>query len=97
MLDPNVFVDSYNKWHKVPNLFPRIKIGDKVTWRVEAKRKNGPKPFETSGVVINIYSTIFGGRSRKMAAKVETGKEYLKVYPNRRYTAVALDKLKLEV
>lgn len=71
---------------------PIVQEGSIVTWEVDRKR-TGFKKFKATGKVIGIYMTTFGGSKRKAAARIETGKEYLAVYPNRKTTTVAVDKL----
>lgn len=66
--------------------------GSIVTWEVNQKRK-GSERFRASGKVMGIYITTFGGSQRKPAARIQTGKDYLKVYPGRKVTTVAIDKL----
>lgn len=85
---------QFGKQIEVPQYNQVFKLGDKVIWLVESKRKGGHKPFEATGRVTKLYATTFGGHKRKQAARIETGEEYQKVFLGRLHTTVAVDKLK---
>lgn len=78
----------------VPTYNRTFRLGDKVTWTVEPKRKGGLLSFEADGTIVKLYMTTFGSRLRKQAAKIETAGRYLEVFPGRRHTTIAVDKLK---
>ncbi len=93
--------DNFGKVFKVPEYtstyFPlhiAIQEGSFVTWEVNQKRKDTEK-FMAKGMVIGLYITTFGGAQRKPAARIQTQGKYLKIYPGRKITTVALDKLTL--
>lgn len=69
-------------------------VGSRIYWHVDPKRKSGVQPFTASGVITKIYETRFGGTLVKMGARIATDPIYQQYYPNRKYTTVALDKLK---
>ena len=82
----------FGRTFEVPPYSPIFKMGDKVTWLVEPK-KRGKQSFMAMGRITRLYATTFGSRRRKQAAQVEVMGEYLKVFPGRKHTTVALDKL----
>lgn len=86
--------DLFGVVFSVPSYNQSFNLGDMVTWRVEPKRKGGVKPFVAEGKIVKLYVSTFGSRIKKQAAKVETFGEYLTVFPSRRHTTVAVDKLK---
>jgi hypothetical protein len=85
-----------NKSVEVPSIELRT-VGSHVYWHVNPKRKGGITPFMASGTIVEIYETRFGGTLVKMGARIETDSDYQERYPNRKYTTVALDKLRVTI
>lgn len=86
---------QFGKRIKVPVLNKEIVIGSRVEWLVDRRRPDKHKPFYAQGRVVKLYVSTFGGTKRKSAAKIFVGSKYLAVYPGRKHTTVAVDKLKL--
>lgn len=98
-MSDHFLAEYFGKVFPVPQygstFFPMDKFVDEgniVTWEVNQKRK-GKQKFMAKGKVIGVYMTTFGGSKRKPAARIETGKNYLAIYPGRKITTVAVDKL----
>lgn len=94
-MSEHFLADHFGRRFNVPSLYPVIQIGSEVTWLVETKRKNGPKPFMATGRVVELHVTTFGGKLRKLGAKIDTSEDYQKVFPGRTRTLVTVNKLKL--
>lgn len=100
-MSDHFLADYFGKIFLVPQygstFFPlerTVDVGNIVSWEVNQKRKDRKK-FIAKGKVIGLYMSTFGGVQRKPGARIETGKEYLSVYPGRKITTVSVDRLKV--